>query len=48
MKQDKKSVGDSIRFVLLEQLGQPKLQRNYPITVLLEELKKFLKQGGFS
>lgn len=38
MKQDKKSVGDSIRFVLLEQLGQPKLQE-ISDKVLLEELK---------
>ncbi|WHY84445.1 3-dehydroquinate synthase [Neobacillus novalis] len=40
MKQDKKSVGDSIRFVLLEQLGQPKLQK-ISETILLEELKRF-------
>ncbi|WP_066060977.1 3-dehydroquinate synthase [Neobacillus soli] len=40
MKQDKKSVGDSIRFVLLEQLGQPKLQE-ISDKVLLEELKSF-------
>ncbi|MFJ5715732.1 3-dehydroquinate synthase [Neobacillus sp. NPDC093127] len=40
MKQDKKSVGDSIRFVLLEQLGQPKLQK-ISETILLDELKRF-------
>jgi 3-dehydroquinate synthase len=40
MTQDKKSVGDSIRFVLLEQLGQPKLQE-ISKTVLLEMLKSF-------
>jgi 3-dehydroquinate synthase len=40
MKQDKKSVGDAIRFVLLEQLGQPRLQE-ISETVLLEELKGF-------
>jgi 3-dehydroquinate synthase len=26
MKQDKKSFGGSVKFVLLEQIGQPKLQ----------------------
>jgi 3-dehydroquinate synthase len=40
MAQDKKSVGDSIRFVLLEQLGQPKLQ-GISKTVLLKMLKSF-------
>ncbi|CAH2715742.1 3-dehydroquinate synthase [Neobacillus rhizosphaerae] len=40
MKQDKKSVGDSIRFVLLEELGMPKLQK-ISETKLLEELKSF-------
>ncbi|MEH7437218.1 3-dehydroquinate synthase [Neobacillus drentensis] len=39
MKQDKKSVGESYRFVLLEQIGQPKLQE-VSEKVLLEELKR--------
>lgn len=40
MKQDKKSVGHSIRFVLLEKLGKPKLQK-VSHSILLEELKLF-------
>ncbi|MEH7301566.1 3-dehydroquinate synthase [Neobacillus drentensis] len=39
MKQDKKSIGQSYRFVLLEQVGQPKLQE-VSEKVLLEELKR--------
>ncbi|WP_413309163.1 3-dehydroquinate synthase [Bacillus sp. 1P10SD] len=39
MKQDKKSVGESYRFVLLQQIGQPKLQE-VSEKVLLEELKR--------
>lgn len=40
MKQDKKSVGGSVRFVLLEEIGKPVLQ---PISdsALLEKLKRF-------
>ncbi|MDN3016707.1 3-dehydroquinate synthase [Paenibacillus sp. BSR1-1] len=40
MKQDKKSVGETIRFVLLEQLGTPIL-REISDKLLLEELKSF-------
>jgi 3-dehydroquinate synthase len=40
MKQDKKSVRQSIRFVLLEQLGQPIL-KEVSETVLLEQLNSF-------
>ncbi|MCL6571921.1 MAG: 3-dehydroquinate synthase, partial [Bacillus sp. (in: Bacteria)] len=45
MSQDKKSVGDSIRFVLLEQLGQPKL-KEISKEVLVEMLKDFKKGGS--
>lgn len=40
MKQDKKSVGNTIRFVLLEQLGKPILQE-LSDDLLREELKSF-------
>jgi 3-dehydroquinate synthase len=40
MKQDKKSVGDSIRFVLLEGVGKPTLQK-VSENVILEELNHF-------
>ncbi|MGG1675141.1 3-dehydroquinate synthase [Neobacillus sp. NRS-1170] len=40
MKQDKKSVGETIRFVLLEHLGTPIL-REISDKLLLEELKSF-------
>jgi 3-dehydroquinate synthase len=40
MRQDKKSVGNSIRFVLLEQVGSPKLVE-ISDEVLLKELKNF-------
>jgi len=40
MKQDKKSVGDSIRFVLLEQVGKPIVQE-ISEEILQEELKSF-------
>lgn len=40
MRQDKKSIGDSIRFVLLEQLGKPKLQ-GISDDVILKQLKSF-------
>ncbi|MEH7331378.1 3-dehydroquinate synthase [Neobacillus drentensis] len=40
MKQDKKSVGETIRFVLLEQLGTPIL-REISDKLLLQELKSF-------
>ncbi|WP_040208356.1 3-dehydroquinate synthase [Neobacillus jeddahensis] len=39
MKQDKKSVGESIRFVLLEKIGQPTIQEISEIK-LLNELKR--------
>lgn len=40
MKQDKKSVGESIRFVLLEEIGAPIL-REISDNVLVEQLKSF-------
>lgn len=40
MKQDKKAVRNSIRFVLLGQVGKPKLEK-ISETILLEELKSF-------
>lgn len=40
MKQDKKTVGDHIRFVLLERIGKPKLQQ-ISNEVLTEQLKRF-------
>jgi 3-dehydroquinate synthase len=40
MRQDKKSIGNSIRFVLLEQLGKPKLLE-ISDELLLKELKSF-------
>jgi 3-dehydroquinate synthase len=40
MKQDKKSVGDSIRFVLLEKLGKPIVQE-ISDEILQEELRSF-------
>jgi 3-dehydroquinate synthase len=40
MRQDKKSVGNSIRFVLLEQMAKPRLQ-TISDEVILEELKNF-------
>ena len=40
MKQDKKSVRHSIRFVLLEQLGQPIL-KEVSEPVLLDQLNSF-------
>ena len=45
MRQDKKSVGNSIRFVLLEQLGKPKLLE-ISDAILLEELIGFKKDKG--
>lgn len=44
MKQDKKAVGKTIRFVLLQQVGDPvvsELEEN----VLLDSLKKFMEEG---
>jgi 3-dehydroquinate synthase len=40
MKQDKKSVAESVRFVLLEQIGKPVLQQ-ISDSILLEKLKSF-------
>lgn len=40
MKQDKKSAGGSVNFVLLEQIGKPKLQE-LSDEFLLEQIKKF-------
>ncbi|MGG3469647.1 3-dehydroquinate synthase [Neobacillus pocheonensis] len=40
MKQDKKSVGESIRFVLLEEIGAPIL-REISDNVLIEQMKSF-------
>jgi 3-dehydroquinate synthase len=40
MKQDKKTVGESIRFVLLEQLGKPVL-KELSDEILMEQLKRF-------
>ncbi|WML45109.1 3-dehydroquinate synthase [Neobacillus sp. PS3-40] len=45
MKQDKKSIGETIRFVLLEQIGIPKMQE---ITdeILTEQLSMYNEQRG--
>ncbi|MFD0827791.1 3-dehydroquinate synthase [Neobacillus sp. M.A.Huq-85] len=40
MKQDKKTIGETIRFVLLEQIGKPNLQE-IPEDLLLKELNSF-------
>jgi 3-dehydroquinate synthase len=40
MKQDKKSAGGSVRFVLLDQIGKPKLQE-LSDDFLLDQLKNF-------
>jgi 3-dehydroquinate synthase len=40
MKQDKKSVGESIRFVLLKELGEPKIQELQD-ELLLEQLQSY-------
>ncbi|MGX6442569.1 3-dehydroquinate synthase [Neobacillus sp. K501] len=40
MKQDKKTIGETIRFVLLEQIGKPKIQQ-LSDDYLLEQLKAF-------
>ncbi|XJZ26043.1 3-dehydroquinate synthase [Bacillota bacterium Lsc_1132] len=45
MKQDKKAFGESIRFVLLERLGNPKLQTIVDEYVL-EQLNSFKQQRG--
>lgn len=42
MKQDKKSVDETVRFVLLEKIGTPKLQ-TLDDKVILEQLKRFKK-----
>jgi len=48
MKHDKKTIGESIRFVLLEQIGQPTLME-LSDSFILEQLNNFLKkQGEFS
>lgn len=44
MKQDKKSVGQKVRFVLLEQVGKPVLAE-IPDEILLSSLINFQKQG---
>jgi 3-dehydroquinate synthase len=46
MKQDKKSIGETIRFVLLERIGSPKLQQ-ISNEILAEQLTLFnQKRGG--
>jgi 3-dehydroquinate synthase len=45
MKQDKKSIGESVHFVLLEQVGTPILKQ-IPDAVLLSKLNEFRKEGG--
>lgn len=45
MKQDKKTIGDSIRFVLLEELGKPTIQ-TLADEFVLEQLINFKQQGG--
>jgi 3-dehydroquinate synthase len=44
MKQDKKAVGKTIRFVLLQQVGDPVVSEVEEI-VLLNTLKKFMEEG---
>lgn len=45
MKQDKKSIGESIRFVLLEQVGKPVLQQMSD-EIILKHLKLYRQQRG--
>ncbi|PLR99743.1 3-dehydroquinate synthase [Bacillus sp. T33-2] len=45
MKQDKKSVGQSVRFVLLEKIGYP-VVAEIPDALLIESLTKFREMGG--
>jgi 3-dehydroquinate synthase len=40
MRQDKKTIGETIRFVLLEQIGNPKLQQ-ITDAILVEQLRSF-------
>jgi len=44
MKQDKKAVGETIRFVLLQQIGDPVVSE-VEENVLLNSLKKFMEEG---
>ena len=45
MKQDKKSIGEAIHFVLLEQVGVPVLKQ-ISNEILIEKLKDFRQLGG--
>jgi 3-dehydroquinate synthase len=45
MKQDKKSIGESVHFVLLEKVGEPVLKELSDITIL-NRLNNFSKKGG--
>lgn len=45
MKQDKKSIGESVHFVLLEKVGVPVLKEIADVT-LLNRLNNFRKKGG--
>jgi 3-dehydroquinate synthase len=45
MKQDKKSIGESVHFVLLEKVGAP-LLKEIPDETLLNKLNNFREKGG--